>query len=68
MNDAKTRKTYLETEILQKFMSKIGLFGPIWVFFACFFPSFFAEASPAVSSRDPWTWAPEAGGSVVFWD
>ena len=27
---------------------------------------FLAEASPAVSSRDPWTWAPEAGGSVGF--
>ena len=33
MKDAKTRKPYLDTEILQKLMSKIGLFGPIWVFF-----------------------------------
>ena len=34
--------------------------------FTCLKLKFLAEASPAVSSRDPWTWAPEAGGSVGF--
>ena len=44
MKDAKTRKPYLDTEILQKLMSKIGLFGPIWVFFL---HVFFFSNSPA---------------------
>ena len=46
------------------------LFGCFFMLFFSNSPAwnwrFFAEASPAVSSRDPWTWAPEAGGSVGF--
>ncbi len=67
---------YLETETYKNWGRKFDFLDPTRVFLHVFLVQIhlheigflLVQASPAVSSRDPWTWAPEAGGVVWLWD